>query len=363
MRKNLIMISCFLLAIWACREPFDFSNAELGEPRVVIDGFLTDQAAAHKIRVSYTNRVSDVNEIENVPIEDATVIIEDDQGGFTSLSFTNGGLYETAPGYRAEEGRAYTVVVTLANGEEYRSLPRYLPQTSPATAQLEVKGAVKSLLTPNSVEEEEEGASIIATIDRDSERHFYQWLISYYFIFEADLTIYEANRFCYVKDTEIPKILLLQDNPVASGQASQLQYEIDFIPTDKRMKHEFGFEGRLLTMNESDYNFWESVKSLTENTGGLFDAAPYSLEGNITNTETGKPALGYFGVYRESMERIFFSQEDLGFISREFFPCALPPFPPRTRVESFRDTLSCEDCRLTTLQENYGTVRPEWWGN
>ena len=279
MKRNWIIFLAFV-AIYACREPFDFSFAELDGSRVVIDGFVTDQAAAHQIRISYTNRVSNVNDIENVPIEDAMVVIEDDQGGFTPLRHTSAGIYETAPGFQATDGRDYALVVTLVNGEIYRSAPKTLPSSPPATAKLEVRGAVKTILAPNSVQEVE-GASIVATIDRDDERHFYQWLVTHYFIFEADLAIEEANRLCFVKDNELPRISLLQDYPAGPGQDRQFEYEVDFIPTDKRMKHEFGFEGRLLTMNESDYNFWESAKSLTENTGGLFDAAPFSLEGNI----------------------------------------------------------------------------------
>ena len=354
MKKN-AFIFLVLIAIYACREPFDFGYAESEAPRVVIDGFLTDQAAAHKIRVSYTNRVSAINELENAPIENAMVVIEDDQGGFTPLRYTSAGLYETAPGYRAEEGHAYTVVVTLANGEVYRSAPKTLPSSAPATAKLEVRGATRPILAPNT-NEEEEGASIVATIDRDDERHFYQWIIAHYYILEADMAIEEANRFCFVKDAEIPRISLLQDYPAGPGQERQFQYEIDFIPTDKKMKHEFGFEGRLLTMNESDYNFWESAKNQAENTGGLFDAAPYSLEGNITNMGTGELALGYFGVYRESMDRLFFSQVNLGFTFREFFPCVLPPEP-------FDKPHPCQDCRVAVFQENYGIVPPQWWGN
>ena len=78
MKKNAFILLVFIM-ICACREPFDFGYAETEVPTVVIDGFLTDQAAAHKVRVSYTNRVGAVNNLENAPIENAIVVIEDEK--------------------------------------------------------------------------------------------------------------------------------------------------------------------------------------------------------------------------------------------------------------------------------------------
>ena len=118
---------------------------------------------------------------------------------------------------------------------------------------------------------------------------------------------------------------------------------------------EFGVEGRLLTMTEDDYNFWDKVRRLAENTGGLFDAAPFSLEGNITNRNTGELALGYFGVYRESIDRQFFQLAELGVGSVPFPMCTIPPFATLPHP--------CEDCRVAATQENFGIVRPLWWGN
>lgn len=351
--KRLTVILLVFMAIYGCREPFEFDFEEIDDPKVVIEGFISDRGSQHAIKVSYTATLDDFGVVDTQFIEDANVRIEDDLGGSTLLRHREAGVYLTSTQYRAQEGRTYTLVVTLANGDVYQSVPRTLPPASPATAQLEVTGATRLVLANNNLVEEE-GASVTVTIDKDNERHYYQWLIGHYYIFEADKAIEEENRLCYVRDFDKARILLLQDNAIGAGEADQYSYEIDFIPIGKRMRHEFGVEGRLLTMNEDDYIFWEEVKSLAENTGGLFDAAPFTLEGNISNRSTGELALGYFGVYRESMEREFFTQLDLGFNLREFPDCELPPWP-------YQMPIPCEDCRVAARQENYGIVRPSWW--
>lgn len=351
MRRAIGIISLFILVL-GCREPFDFDYPEVLNPRVVIDGFISDRPNGHAIRVSYSTTIDDRGFIETQFVENATVIIEDDQGSFTPLSHQASGIYLTAPQYRAQEGRTYRLVVTMPGGEVYRSAPKTLPAPGAATAQLSVSGDTREALVNNSLQEEE-GALIKATIDKDNQRHFYQWLVARYFLFESDLG--DTFRFCYLRDTDLSRIITLQDNPLDGSGASQYEYELDFIPISAKMEHEFGVEGRLLTMTEDDYNFWDKARRLAENSGGLFDAAPFTLEGNISNRASDELALGYFGVYRETIDRVFFGQSELGFRFRTFPPCTIPPLADRPHP--------CEDCRLFYAQENYGIIKPEWWGN
>ena len=353
MKKYWFILTVFI-AVFACREPFDFGFPDIENDKVVIDGFLTNRGTEHEVRVSYTASINDDNIVVTNFIEDASVIIEDDQGNFTALRHKRGGIYVTSRNYQAQEGRTYSVVVTLPNGTVYRSAPSTMPAPSPATAQIEIEGNTRETLLDNNRIDDVEGASVIATIDKDAGRHFYQWDITHYYIYQADLAPEELAQ-CYIKDFDATRVELLQDNPLDGGESSNYSYEIDFIPISARMRFEFGVEARLLTMNEEDYNFWLKVKRLAENTGGLFDAAPFSLEGNITNQATGELALGHFAVYRESFDREFFVLSDLGFGNRTFNPCTLPPMAELPHP--------CTDCREFVAQENYGVVRPPFWRN
>lgn len=353
--KRLKIILLVVITIYGCREPFNFDYEEVENPQVVIEGFITDRDTLHDIRVSYSTNINDRGLIETQFIENASVRIEDDQGNFTTLRHREAGIYRTAPQYSAEEGRSYTVVVTLPNGEEYRSVTKTLPPPSPATAQLSYTGDTRQVLVENGVVEEEYGAQINATITKDGQRHFYQWIVNHYFIYEADLASSEEIRFCYVQEFDDTRVELLQDNPVTSSEAVSYDYELDFIPVTRRTRHDFAVQGRLLTLNEEDYNFWDKVKRLIENTGGIFDAAPFTIEGNIFNANTGERTLGYFGVYRESMDRIHFAERDLDLPPKFLPPCVPPPGAP--------PDFHCFDCRTLISQENFGNVRPYWWIN
>lgn len=345
-----ILLALFVV-LYGCREPFDFDYAEVIDPMVVIDGYVTNSGKAHVVKVSYSTSINDRGQVETNFITDADVRIFDDQGDFTVLNHTTIGQYVTAPQYAVSEGTSYRLVVTLNNGDVYESAMKTLPAPSPASADLSFKADTRGVLS-NNLLQQEEGASIEATIQKDGNRHFYQWVISQYFIIQSDLAP-AAFMFCYIRDFDEAQVVLLQDNP-AEGGVAEYTYPIEFIPRSANMKVDFGVEGVLLTLNEEDFRFWEAVKQQAENSGSLFDAAPHSIEGNITG-RNGERALGYFGVYRESIDRVFFRDRDLGFNPATYPPCTIPPMAERPHP--------CEDCRLYEYQENFGVFAPSWWRN
>ena len=354
MRQPIYTISIFLI-VMGCRDPFDFDYSQEFEPRVVIEGFISDRDTLHNVKVSFSTSINKRGLIETQFVSDADVRIQDDQGGMAVLRHDQAGIYQTTPNFRAVEGRSYQLIVTLANGTAYRSAVKSLPAAAPARMDLQMRPVIRPG-TVNNKTVEVEGAQIYTRIEKGTQRHFYQWLVYHYYIFEADAADSLApEKFCYVKEFDETQVLLLQDNPLQSGGIPSYQYEVDFIPNDSKLEHDFGFQGHLLTMNEEDFNYWDQARKLSQNSGSVFDAAPFSIEGNITDEASGEPVLGYFGVYREQMDRIFFSQNDLGFAFNTFLDCVPLPVPPEED--------SCQDCRALIADPNLGTTAPPWWRN
>ncbi len=339
------------MVLYGCRDAFDFDYPDVLAPVVVIDGYVTDSGKAHVVQVSYSTTINNRGQVETEFVTDADVRIVDDQGSFTVLNHRQSGRYFTAPEYAVREGVNYQLVVTLSNGEVYESAMKTLPAPSPAVADLSFKGDTQDVLSNNRVLQQE-GALIEATIQKDGNRHFYQWVIGQYFVIQSDAAPDEL-KFCYIRDFDEPQVVLLQDNP-AQGGVTEYTYPIEFIPRSARMKVDFGVEGVLLTLTEEDFQFWDAVRQQSENSGSLFDAAPHSIEGNITG-RNGQRALGYFGVYRESLDRVFFTEQELGYPAGTYPPCVIPPFAERPHP--------CEDCRLYEYQENFGLFAPDWWRN
>ncbi|GAB5527055.1 MAG: hypothetical protein Roseis2KO_49270 [Roseivirga sp.] len=336
--------------LYACRDAFDFDYPDVLAPVVVIDGYVTDNGKAHVVQVSYSTTINNRGLVETEFVTDADVRIVDDQGGFTVLNHRQSGRYFTAPQYTAREGVNYQLVVTLSNGEVYESAIKTLPAPSPAVADLSFKRESQDVLSNNRVLQEE-GALIEATIQKDGNRHFYQWVIGQYFIIESDAAPDEL-KFCYIRDFDEPRVVLLQDNPAQDG-ITEYTYPIEFVPRSAKMKIDFGVEGVLLTLKEEDFQFWDAVRQQAENSGSLFDAAPHSIEGNISG-RNGQRALGYFGVYRESVDRVFFTEGELGFSPGTYPPCNSP---------ASGGANPCTDCRLHEYQENFGIFAPDWWRN
>ena len=358
MNKVRYILPLVFLVVFGCREPFDFDYADVINPRVVIDGFITNEGRSHIVRVSNSTTFNSRGLTVPRFIIDADVRITDDQNNFTILTHTRNGIYVSAPQYAAEEGRSYTLTVTLATGEVYESTVKTLPPPSPAQPVIDFPGDTREVLVNNGIVSntvsEERGAAISATLQKDGNRHFYQWLISHYFIIEAAQAPDEL-KFCYLRDIDQPRVVLFQDNPAQEGGPTEFTYDIDFIPLTSKMQFDFGVEGRLLTLNEEDFTFWDLVRRQIENTGGLFDAAPSTIPGNITNRATGEGALGYFGVYRETTARTFFQVLELGLGGINYNQCMIQPFAQRPDP--------CEDCRLYEFNGNFGTTPPIWWRN
>lgn len=353
-KKIKYFLLLFFVAVFGCREVFDFDYDEVPEGRVVIDGFISDRGTSHVVRVSYSTTINERDLVETRFVSDATVRVHDDQGRTTQLTYDRAGMYKSAPLFRAEEGRSYQLEVVMPNGEVYESAMKSLPPPSPARAEVTVVGDTRTILSNNQVADER-GARATSRVQQDGQVHYYQWLVGRLYVHNATQAFDEDLQFCYVRDLDLGRVQLLKDAPASPDQATAYDYELDFIPVTAKMDVEYGVEARLLTLNLEDFEFWDFVRGQIENTGGLFDAAPFSIRGNITNSATGEQALGYFGVYRESVDRYFFQYAELGFPAITVLPCITGP---GAQVPN-----QCTDCRLFETQENYGINRPAWWTN
>ena len=361
--KRLIHIATFILLLSACREPFDFDYPDVEEGRIVIEGYLTDEAMEHKIRVSESSRLGNLIGIEPRYIEDAQVSIVDDQGGLITLSYRNNGEYFTDQLVQAQEGRGYKAVVELADGRIYESAMERLPEgnTEPIEVMYEL-GDREYLL--NGAIQTEEVLLLSNTIQKEATDRFYMWELNEYFIKEADngpaQTIEEelllpdtaALRFCYVRDFTRPEIYLHHDKADDRLSGENYELQLQYIRVDSRWKHEFVINVRQLIMDQVAFQFWEQISEYSQNSGSLFDPFPSTIVGNVTSQNGIEQALGYFGVYKTSVFYKTLTYSDLGLFEIDYFPCT----PIATDGP-------CANCRLYPYPENFNNNKPTWWGN
>ncbi len=345
MKTNRFWVSSLVLLIIvsSCRDPIDL-KFEAEDPKVVIDGFITDQFRPQTVRLSYSSGFTEEGFFEPNPIENALVRIEDDQGESFDLTHQGNGLYESTS-FFAEEGKSYRVVVNLES-EEYASTFEQLPAEAPQNATLSYQAEEKEELSGNGLIVSDDGVGVYANIAKSDQTVYYQWLIQEWFIAEA---FFSPGIFCYVKDFDVPRVVVLEDQARQEGEGDSYDFRLGFVPVSVKTKRDFAFVANQLILTQEAFEYWNDIKEQSQTVGSLFDSAPFTIIGNVFNTNTDEAALGYFGVYRESIGRTFFSEAELPYPITDY-PCNPPPVVPNI----------CTDCSLWAGEINLG-FKPNWW--
>lgn len=361
--KKLIYILPILMLFSACREGFDFEYPEVEEGNIVIEGYLTNEAGEHKIRVSETTRLGNFNGIEPRYVEDAIVRIEDDQGSFYSLNHRSRGEYFTNDNAVAEDGRSYKVVVELTDGRIFESEQEILPEGNVTPIDLKYELGARQILVNGTIQTEEV-LNLTTTLNKESTNRYYLWEVNEYFIKEADsgpgneledeleLPDTVPLRFCYVRDFPIPDIYVHKD--IANDQQTGRAYEhyIQSVYVDSRWEHDYILMVRQLQTDSDAFAYWEEIGEFSQNSGSLFDPFPSTINGNIKQQNGSEKSLGYFGVYKTTFFRQRIRYIDLGISDMQFFPCT-PPQRPGPHP--------CRDCRLSAFPDNFYNNKPDWW--
>ncbi len=346
--KILSFILLSLLLLTACRDPIDL-NFGVDQRKLVVDGFITNLAQQHSIKVSYSSGFTNDGFFEPDPVTNALVEIEDDLGQSTSLTHTGSGEYLT-PAFQAQPDRSYKVKVTL-EGERYESTFQRLP-TFTSTADISFQPAEREVLSSQFVVDQA-GIGIYANLEAVNEPVYYQWLQRHYYVFESPFYLSISpigNRFCFVRDFDRVQVDVAQ----SIAGSSEATVEIDFVLTSGKMWHEYGIEVIQLTTNAESFNYWDQIQRQSENVGSLFDPAPATIVGNIRNS-SGEPALGFFGVYNQSTDYVFFNNCELALeFRRNLGPC------PAEESPAARLTSHCYDC-IYTPGVSAQTEQPSWW--
>lgn len=291
------------LAIQGCREPIDF-DIVAEERELIVDGFITDQFNSHLIRLSYTASVVD-NIAPPNPATGAIVEIYDDLGNLFEVHEDRRGNYYTTA-MRAEEGRAYQIVVTL-NQSTYRSSFEALPPAT-RTPNLEIFWDTEDYreVQQGSLFINRQGLSVNARIDKsvivDRQPVYYQWFVSYCRR-EVPLSGNSARNCLVFGDiTRPPQLYLHKDNYIPGLENTSYLTELNWFPKPNRfvITDVLVVEVDQFLMNASAFDFWSRVQNSIESRGTLFDPAGASILGNVEDTSTGNLTLGYFGVYREA---------------------------------------------------------------
>ncbi|MEM6345306.1 MAG: DUF4249 domain-containing protein [Bacteroidota bacterium] len=330
-----------LVFLVACIEPFEV-DIPAGERFLVVEGFITDQAEAYTVKLSYSSPVS-AEGFEVV--SNASVSVERQSGASFDFTETTQGTFQSDPlNFQAQIGESYRLLIEI-NGQSYAS--SFVPlKASPPIGELRWQFDQR-------VTAEGPLAGIQIFVDTEdpeanSRYYRYQWVetwkygialpANYIYIGNDQSQTIQAFPTCYA--TEISQGINIASSTQNEGDRL-VGHPLTYVTTQtNRLDKRYSILVKQYVMEEEEFLFWKTIKESTENVGSLFDRQPQSRLGNLQNiNDPTEPVLGYFSASAVSEKRLYVNRSEL---------------PPTTRVNNgFRecfltlDTLSLLEAGVT----------------
>lgn len=318
-------------------------------PSLIVDGQITDQPGPYTIKLTRTADYSykSLNLLET----GATVTIEDDQGKREVLTEqASGGVYKTsASGIRGVAGRSYKVIIQTKAGLRYESDPELL-KAAPPIQKLYYEYSIEG---ESVVSAKNQGWNVYLDMqDPETTGDYYKW----------DWAHYEAISVCYSR--ELPDGTLtglgccsacwdidrcytcinVTSDANVNGNAISRQF---IMRVPYKSKDKYYLEVQQQAISKGAYTFWKGVKALTTNTGGLFDSAPQTIQGNIhCVSDPTVMVFGYFGATGLSEQYLYVDRSD---------GQGVPDVDPIVNVPQPSSCVVCEDSQYRT------PYQPRWW--
>ena len=321
-------------------------------PTLVVEGQITDQPGPYTVKLTRTADYSyrAINLLET----GAVVSIEDNQGNRETLrEQAPGGTYQTrVGGIRGVAGRSYKLVIQTKAGTRYESLPEVITAAPPI---LKLYSEYRNEPVPNTVVRKQGWDVYLDAKDPETTGNYYRWEWTHYeAISVCQKTLLPSGAsytgfYCCTPCWDITRCydcISVNSDANINGQAisKQLILRAPYTSTAP-----YYVEVEQQSLSRGAYEFWKSVRQLVNNTGGLFDAAPQTVRGNIrSTTDLNAVAYGYFGATGVSRMPFYVDRSQGQGIPDMDLPVNVP----------FPSTPSCVACENSLYRT---PVKPRGW--
>ncbi|GAB3549045.1 DUF4249 domain-containing protein [Spirosoma fluminis] len=353
-----LLLSCFsiVLLTLACIDPF-VADLTGTVDVIVVDGTITNLAEPQLITLNRSRADPLTGRFGSLPITKAVVEVVVDSSRRVAAHETVDGTYQLPSDFRGQIGHAYQLRFTLSDGSRYVSTQQVMPDVPPID-NLTIRfnaTAFQAGLYPNGFRAGYD--CFIRTKDPVETRNYYRW----------DWKLWEKQQWCrscyqgfYVDSVQQDYIQngvyvsvrkAIEDCQQAPRDFSQTAIDVwndypcrsqcwDIIQNyylnvfDDQLANGGAVNGRqvaqvpLLTrqpallevrqvaLTASAYQFYKLLQQQTENTGGLADAPPTAIVGNVTNLADAREAVvGHFTASSIATVRRFMDKKDATVLS------------------------------------------------
>jgi hypothetical protein len=307
---QLVLLFSFLLLLSGCIVQFIPETNE-NQELLVVEGLITDQDGPNTIKLSTSMPLGGRNEAK--PFQGCNLTISDDLGETYKLTETEPGTYVTDHAYfQGEIGRSYTLHIKTNDSFHnlnFQSLPMVMKPVPP----IDSIYYEKLLLNENPANSTNSDACQIYLDTHDPENNckYYRWEFSETWEFRLPYTV--PNNTCWISSNS-DKINIKSTSSL--GEDRILRYPLNFISNNTdRLKEKYSILVNQYSISEDEYIYWEKLKNISEQVGGLYDITPSSIPSNIWCIEDpNEKVLGYFSVSSVSSKRIFIKDRFTGII-------------------------------------------------
>jgi hypothetical protein len=342
--KFIHLIPFIFLLSDACIERYDLP-ATVSEPKLVVDGLITDQPGPATIRLYQSLNVN-TNINQALPVTGAVITIYDDAGAQEMLTEISKGVYQTSgDDLQGHIGRKYHVTIRIQE-REYVSEPQEL---QPAGIIRNIYHTIRqNSINHNDLTQPQHAMDIY--LDADGEPGFpnlFRWRWS---------SIYEVKTFPELRTqwlgrppVEIPDPVpcsgyvagngpggIRQNGPCTccncwvdeAGDRALISNNrftennsfrgvfVARLPIDQwRFNIKYMIRVEQLSVSEEVYAFWQLIKSQQDGEGSLFQPNAVTVKGNIrSTTDPEEKVLGVFAVSAVTTKELFIERKNISVI-------------------------------------------------
>lgn len=309
--KGLIKILVFTF-LTGCITQFIPETEETKE-LLVVEGLITDQTGINTVKLSKSLPFGRKSEAK--PLTGCSVSLTDSEGNTFWLYEKSPGTYITdSVSFKGQQGLFYTLHITTKEGSNLSDYVSDSVEMIPVPP-IDSIYYEKIIIKDDYINYGGINACQIYldTYDPQNRCRYYRWDFDETWVIRLLFPV--ENIKCWVSDTS--KTINIK-NTAAFDVAHILRQPVTYISnaTD-RLLREYSISVNQYSLNENEYVYWEKIKNLTDQTGGLYDIIPASVPGNIHCIDKpDEKVLGYFSVSAKSSKRIFIKDDFDGIINQ-----------------------------------------------
>ncbi|MDH3709410.1 MAG: DUF4249 domain-containing protein [Cyclobacteriaceae bacterium] len=328
LKASIVRISlyCLIPVLWvisACIDEIQLDLPESNQNQLVIQGqLLSGDTTWVKVRIS---RTADFQaQSVPVPVEQAEVTLFNQLGDQVQLVEVEPGSYQlnmdqVLSDMPINQGDEYQLEVRLAEGAIYRSQGETLyPVPTPDSLSFVM------------IDREELNESGNRVVNSYMQFFLYSPLIAeganepsrlhwdFQGIYKLDETPPPPNvpgpgpATCYIlRNLNFDQVVVHNGNE--SGTSRLERFALMEEKVDARFALGFLLNVRQQSLTPQGYDYWNKVAQTVALSGGLFEATPGSITGNISSeSDPSEQVLGYFYVSQQKTVQLFIRPEDAG---------------------------------------------------